>query len=75
MLTLLFLPLQARGGWKEGQKMDDLRRVYQRAVSIPLNNVETIWREYDQYENGLNKITVRAAGALSFPLTLLLTSI
>lgn len=50
---------EARGGWKEGQKMDDLRRVYQRAVSVPLTNIETIWKDYDAYENGLNKLTAK----------------
>ena len=38
--------------------MDDIRRAYQRAVAIPLASVEMIWREYDQYENSLNRITV-----------------
>lgn len=39
--------------------MDLLRRVYQRAVKVPLTNVEAIWKEYDLFENGLNKLTVR----------------
>ncbi|SPO27518.1 related to RNA14 - component of pre-mRNA 3`-end processing factor CF I [Ustilago trichophora] len=50
---------EAKGGWKEGQKMDDLRRVYQRAVSVPLSNIEAIWKDYDSYENGLNKLTAK----------------
>ncbi len=50
---------EARGGWKEGKKMDDLRRVYQRAVSVPLSNIEAIWKDYDAYENGLNKLTAK----------------
>ena len=40
--------------------MDALRKVYHRAVQIPLENVEAIWRELDAFENGLNKITVCA---------------
>lgn len=44
---------------REGQeKMDLLRSVYRRAVQIPLDNLEQIWREWDAFENGLNKITV-----------------
>lgn len=50
---------EANGSWQEGQKMDQLRRVYQRAVSVPLDSVEAIWREYDAYENGLNKVTAK----------------
>lgn len=39
--------------------MDALRSVYHRAVVVPLENVEILWRELDSFENGLNKITVR----------------
>lgn len=45
--------------WEEQQKMDALRKVYHRAVQIPLENVETLWKDYEAFENGLNKITVR----------------
>lgn len=50
---------EAKTPWQSGQKMDDLRKIYQRVVGIPLANVEAIWREYDQFENGLNRVTVR----------------
>jgi len=40
------------------EKMDLLRSVYRRAVQIPLDNLEQIWREWDAFENGLNKLTV-----------------
>jgi cleavage stimulation factor subunit 3 len=50
---------EAKTTWEEQQKMDALRRLYHRAVVIPLENVEQLWRELDQFENGLNKITVR----------------
>lgn len=51
--------MKATTTWEEQQKMDALRKVYHRAVQISLENVEAIWRELDQFENGLNKITVR----------------
>ncbi|WFD31213.1 mRNA 3'-end-processing protein rna14 [Malassezia sp. CBS 17886] len=50
---------EARGTWQEGQKMDQLRRIFQRAVTVPLNFVEAIWRDYDAYENSLNKVTAK----------------
>lgn len=50
---------EASNQWQTGQKMDDIRRTYQRAVAIPLANVETLWREYDAYENSLNRITAK----------------
>lgn len=57
---MLYLPClhQTSNTWEEQRKMDSMRRIYQRAVSIPLNNVEHLWKEYDQWENGLNRLTV-----------------
>lgn len=45
--------------WEEQQKMDALRKVYHRAVQIPLENVEKLWSELETFENGLNKITAK----------------
>ncbi|CAG8571332.1 3909_t:CDS:2 [Acaulospora morrowiae] len=45
--------------WEEQQKMDIMRKAYQKAICIPLNNVELIWKEYDQFENALNKVTAK----------------
>jgi cleavage stimulation factor subunit 3 len=44
--------------WQDMQKMDTLRKVYQRAVSIPHNATLEIWREYDKFEMGLNRVSV-----------------
>ncbi|KAI2616818.1 hypothetical protein GGR54DRAFT_223338 [Hypoxylon sp. NC1633] len=46
-------------GWQDQQKMDLLRKAYQRAVSIPMANLNSLWKEYDQFEMGLNKMTGR----------------
>ncbi|KAH9065163.1 hypothetical protein EDB83DRAFT_2382211 [Lactarius deliciosus] len=45
--------------WEEQQKMDALRKVYHRAVQIPLENVETLWSELETFENNLNRITAK----------------
>lgn len=50
---------QTSNTWEEQRKMDSMRRAYQKAVTIPLNNVEYLWKEYDQWENNLNRLTVR----------------
>ncbi|KAG0252116.1 mRNA 3'-end-processing protein rna14, partial [Mortierella polycephala] len=50
---------QVQNTWEEQQKMDAMRRVYQKAVCIPHSNVENIWRDYDSFENGLNKLTAK----------------
>ncbi|KAJ5361018.1 hypothetical protein N7541_001862 [Penicillium brevicompactum] len=46
-------------GWQDQQKMDLLRKAYQRAISVPTQAVNTLWKEYDQFEMGLNKLTGR----------------
>jgi cleavage stimulation factor subunit 3 len=38
--------------------MDQTRKIYQRAVCIPLENLETLWQGYNAFENDLNKTTV-----------------
>jgi phytoene dehydrogenase-like protein len=53
------------------EKMDLLRSVYRRAVQIPLDNLEQIWREWDAFENGLNKVTVGIARSKHIVLSLL----
>ncbi|ODM19252.1 mRNA 3'-end-processing protein rna14 [Aspergillus cristatus] len=46
-------------GWQDQQKMDLLRKAYQRAICVPTQAVNTLWKEYDQFEMGLNKLTGR----------------
>ncbi|KAI9680848.1 MAG: Cleavage stimulation factor subunit 3 [Caeruleum heppii] len=45
--------------WQDQQKMDLLRKTYQRAICIPTSAVNHLWKEYDAFEMGLNKITGR----------------
>lgn len=45
--------------WQDMQKMDTLRKVYQRAVSVPHNATLEIWREYDKFEMSVNKVSGR----------------
>lgn len=52
--------------------MDLLRGVYRRAVQIPLDNLEQLWREWDAFENNLNKTTVRVLSVFTFRQHLLL---
>ncbi|PLW18409.1 hypothetical protein PCANC_08861 [Puccinia coronata f. sp. avenae] len=50
---------EAAGTWQEQQKMDTLRKLYQRAVCIPLDNIEQIWKEYDSFEHQMSKMTAK----------------
>jgi len=39
--------------------MDQIRRAYQQATEQPIENIETLWKAYDQFEMTLNKVTAR----------------
>lgn len=45
-------------GWQDLQKVDLLRKAYQRAVSVPHEELVKLWKDYDNFETSLN----RAAG-------------
>jgi cleavage stimulation factor subunit 3 len=57
--------LQPTNEWEEQQKQDSLRKAYHRAVCIPLDNVEALWKAYDAFENNVNKQTVSCFGLTS----------
>jgi len=44
---------------EEQQKLDQIRKAFQRAIMIPTNNVEQVWKDYDQWEMGLNRLTAK----------------
>ena len=44
--------------WQDQQKMDQLRKVYQQAICVPHQFTNLLWKEYDGFEMGLNKMTV-----------------
>ncbi|KAF9731403.1 hypothetical protein PMIN04_004877 [Paraphaeosphaeria minitans] len=46
-------------GWQDMQKMDILRKAYQRAIAVPTNATMEIWRDYDRFEMNLNKVQGR----------------
>lgn len=50
--------LQAESFYEEQQNVDLLRKIYSRAIQIPTASIESIWREFDAFENQLNKLTV-----------------
>lgn len=45
--------------WEQQQQMDSLRKIYRKAICIPLNNLETLWHGYNTFENSINKSTAR----------------
>ncbi|OSX60713.1 hypothetical protein POSPLADRAFT_1183237 [Postia placenta MAD-698-R-SB12] len=45
--------------WEEQQQMDLVRKTYQKAVKIPMDNLKKFWEDYQDFENSLNKITAK----------------
>ncbi|KAG7148656.1 hypothetical protein HYQ46_002487 [Verticillium longisporum] len=39
--------------------MDQLRKAYHRAITVPMSALTELWKDYDQFELGLNKATGR----------------
>ncbi|EDO40717.1 predicted protein [Nematostella vectensis] len=50
---------ESTGSYAENQKIAMIRRVYLRAVTTPIINVEAIWREYNTFEQGINKVLAK----------------
>lgn len=46
-------------GWQDHQKVDLLRKAYQRAVRLPHSELTKLWKEYDNFELTVNKQTAR----------------
>lgn len=44
--------------WQDQQKMDQLRKAYQRAICVPMSSLQILWTEYNEFEMNLNKTTV-----------------
>ena len=38
----------------ESARMQEVRRAYQRAVSVPTNSIDALYREYDAFEHGVS---------------------
>ncbi|KAF2716206.1 Suf-domain-containing protein [Polychaeton citri CBS 116435] len=46
-------------GWQNAQKMDMLRAAYGKACALPQSELVRLWKEYDNFELGINKATGR----------------
>ncbi|KAJ3345530.1 mRNA 3'-end-processing protein rna14, partial [Kappamyces sp. JEL0680] len=50
---------EVTSSYEEQQKMDQLRRIFHKAVHTPIHNIEEIWKEYDTFEHNLSKLTAK----------------
>ncbi|CAK8683477.1 unnamed protein product [Clavelina lepadiformis] len=51
--------VEAVGSYAENQRITAVRRVYQRGCVNPMISIEQLWREYTQYEQGINAIIAK----------------
>ncbi|KAJ1725645.1 mRNA 3'-end-processing protein rna14 [Coemansia erecta] len=51
--------MQTSAPYEEHQKTKLLRETYQAAVVIPMAKVEEIWKQYDAFENRIDRATVK----------------
>ncbi|KAJ1915458.1 mRNA 3'-end-processing protein rna14 [Mycoemilia scoparia] len=45
--------------WSMSKKVETARSLFHRAISIPLLNIEEIWKQYDAFENEQDKIRAK----------------
>ena len=44
----------AKAEQAESARMQEVRRAYQRAISVPTNSIDALYREYDAFEHGIS---------------------
>ena len=50
---------EATTSWEQQQRTDHMRKIYQRAVVVPMHNLEQLWKDYDQFEQTASKANAR----------------
>ncbi|CDF87963.1 BN860_18492g1_1 [Zygosaccharomyces bailii CLIB 213] len=45
--------------WEEQQRLDMLRKLYKRMLSVPFDNIEKMWNRYTEWEQDVNSLTAR----------------
>ena len=58
--------------WQDQQKVDTMRKVYQRGISVPTQATQALWKEYDAFERSADPKNVRSP-CVFFPSRRLLT--
>ncbi|KAJ1547825.1 mRNA 3'-end-processing protein rna14 [Nowakowskiella sp. JEL0078] len=55
----LFDPFITSSQLEEQQNNEKMRRIFHRALVTPLSNIEQLWKEYDTFENKLDKLLAK----------------
>ncbi|XP_064627330.1 cleavage stimulation factor subunit 3-like [Lineus longissimus] len=51
--------VEAVGSYAENQRITAVRKVYQRGIVNPMMNLETLWKDYCNYENSINPLIAK----------------
>ncbi|KNE69293.1 hypothetical protein AMAG_13673 [Allomyces macrogynus ATCC 38327] len=51
--------IQVNSEYEHQEKQNEIRAAYQRAVTLPIQNVEQLWREWDTFESGISRPQAR----------------
>ncbi|XP_072164826.1 cleavage stimulation factor subunit 3-like [Diadema setosum] len=51
--------VEAVGSYAENQRITAVRRVFQRGIVNPMSNIEALWKDYNNYENGINPMIAK----------------
>jgi hypothetical protein len=43
---------------EESHRMTTVRKVYQKAILVPTNHVEQLWKDYENFENSVSRTLV-----------------
>lgn len=49
---------EAKSTWEEQSRVSEVRALVGRAVRVPMEDLEAVWREYDAFEGQVNRLTV-----------------
>ncbi|CCH60436.1 hypothetical protein TBLA_0C06430 [Henningerozyma blattae CBS 6284] len=45
--------------WENQQRIDMIRKIYKKLLSLPIDNLEKFWNQYTQWEQEINNLTAR----------------
>eukprot|EP01052_Picozoa_sp_SAG31_P038717 SAG31_NODE_5225_length_2664_cov_1.819493_2_plen_171_part_00 len=52
---------QTDNPWEQVKELDNARKLYRRALDVPMQDLDTIWRDYEKFEKDWNKQTAEQA--------------
>ncbi|KAJ9076267.1 mRNA 3'-end-processing protein rna14, variant 2 [Entomophthora muscae] len=51
--------IESSNDWEQQQNIEKIRKVYHKAISIPTILIDQIWKDYETFENHINRVTAK----------------